>query len=121
MHSAWLAWAGGAWSHMQGLVAVLMTLTKRDVADAVVSLLCCGHTPHLMVRPSENDGSTPPVSTSTVWPSGVDSTDRQTERQPDADEDRVSFDEVVAFEKPDGGGKLETTATAILNVVNIAD
>ena len=106
---------------MQGLVAVLMTLTKRDVADAVVSLLSCGYTPHPMVRPSENAGSTPPVSASTVWPSGVDSTDRQTERQPDADEDRVSFDEVVAFEKPDGGGKLETTATAILNVVNIAD
>ena len=105
---------------MQGLVAVLMTLTKRDVADAVVSLLSCGCTPHAMVRPRENADSAPPVSASAVWPSGIASTDRQTERQPDADED-VSYDEVVAFEKPDGGGKLETTATAVLNVLNAAD
>ena len=41
----WLGWAGGTWSHLQGLVAVLLTLTKRDVLRAVATLVCCGRTP----------------------------------------------------------------------------
>ena len=45
MRSPWLAWAGGSWSHLQGLIAVAMTLTKRDVACAVANALCCGCTP----------------------------------------------------------------------------
>ena len=115
MHSAWLAWAGGAWSHMQGLVAVLMTLTKRDVADAVVSLLSCGHTPLPMGK-----GSTPPVSACAVHPSGVDGArDDDSESTP-----TFTTDEVVPFENPDGedGGKLERTPTEVwnLNVINIS-
>ena len=41
----WLAWSGGSWSHLQGLVAVGLTLTKRDVAHAVGATLCCGRAP----------------------------------------------------------------------------
>ena len=41
----WLAWSGGSRSHLQGLVAVGLTLTKRDVAHAVGATLCCGRAP----------------------------------------------------------------------------
>jgi hypothetical protein len=39
--SSWYFWAGAAWSHLQGLLSSLMSLTKPDIKEAVVSFLCC--------------------------------------------------------------------------------
>jgi hypothetical protein len=39
--SSWIFWAGAAWSHLQGLASALVSLTKPDIKEAVVSFLCC--------------------------------------------------------------------------------
>jgi hypothetical protein len=39
--SSWIFWAGSAWSHLQGLASSLVSMTKPDIKEAVVSLLCC--------------------------------------------------------------------------------
>ena len=89
---------------MQGLVAVLMTLTKRDVADAVMSLLCCGRATCPAVS-----GMTPPLSASSIRPSSVYEYDGDgpIEEVKDGTTEEVEdgtpgTDEVVALETSDG-------------------
>mmetsp|Transcript_22181 Transcript_22181/g.48365 ORF Transcript_22181/g.48365 Transcript_22181/m.48365 type:complete len:403 (-) Transcript_22181:424-1632(-) len=47
LNTVWLAWAGGSWSHLQGLASALLCLTKRDVYNAVIELphKMCGLSP----------------------------------------------------------------------------
>jgi hypothetical protein len=47
--SPWPIWAGGAWAHLSGLVSALMSMSKRDVGQAVSDLLTCGDV--LRLRP----------------------------------------------------------------------
>jgi hypothetical protein len=37
----WVQWAGGAWSHLQGLASALVSLLKPDIWKAVVDFWCC--------------------------------------------------------------------------------
>jgi hypothetical protein len=39
--SPWVYWGGATWSHLQGLVSSIVSLTKPDIKEAVVSLLYC--------------------------------------------------------------------------------
>uniref|UniRef100_A0A7S4B9V0 G-protein coupled receptors family 1 profile domain-containing protein n=1 Tax=Chrysotila carterae TaxID=13221 RepID=A0A7S4B9V0_CHRCT len=39
----WVGWAGGTWSHLQGLFSALLCLTKKDVQEAVRQLLHAVH------------------------------------------------------------------------------
>jgi len=39
----WLLWTGAAWSHLQGLVSVIVSCTKEDIKDCLVGTLSCGH------------------------------------------------------------------------------
>jgi len=41
LHNEWLAWAGGLWSHLQGVVSAGMSLTKPDILVAVLALFGC--------------------------------------------------------------------------------
>jgi hypothetical protein len=40
--SPWPIWAGGVWAHSAGLVSALISMSKRDVWEAVVDLFSCG-------------------------------------------------------------------------------
>ena len=35
----WLLWTGAAWSHLQGLVSVLVSCTKEDIEDCLVGTI----------------------------------------------------------------------------------
>jgi len=39
----WLLWTGAAWSHLQGLVSVIVSCTKEDIKDCLVGTLTCDH------------------------------------------------------------------------------
>jgi hypothetical protein len=39
--SSWVYWSGAAWSHVQGMVSSLLSMTKPDIKTAVADLLCC--------------------------------------------------------------------------------
>uniref|UniRef100_A0A6S9TGT7 G-protein coupled receptors family 1 profile domain-containing protein n=1 Tax=Chrysotila carterae TaxID=13221 RepID=A0A6S9TGT7_CHRCT len=39
LHEVWVGWAGGTWSHLQGLFSALLCLTKKDVQEAVRQLM----------------------------------------------------------------------------------
>jgi len=43
LHEVWVGWAGGTWSHLQGLFTALLCLTKKDVQEAVRQLLHAVH------------------------------------------------------------------------------
>lgn len=40
--SSWVAFAGGCWSHLQGAVSALISITKQDIGEAFVEFITCG-------------------------------------------------------------------------------
>jgi hypothetical protein len=48
----WVVWAGGAWSHMQGLVSTALSLMKPDIGQTTRNFVTCGYYDGEEDRPS---------------------------------------------------------------------
>lgn len=60
----WVQWAGGAWSHMQGLVSALLSLLKPDIRKAVFDFWFC--VPDLSLLFADEEGGNPRQNSSIV-------------------------------------------------------
>jgi hypothetical protein len=52
----WVQWAGGAWSHLQGLASAMVSLLKPDIWKAVRDFWCCTSDEVLIGHPTGPSG-----------------------------------------------------------------